>query len=116
MSEYTPDAWVIIKIQTPTDKMYKVLAGWYGSYSGATSWGLSSGITKVKLIGDVYHIENESGSVYHCHKDVERFTGMTADIFNQLVKKYGNSESHNIEHVKMKDYLKHLSKGKVARK
>jgi hypothetical protein len=72
MSDYTPDRWVVVKIDGYKDHpapLYKVFACWYGGYAGSDSWKLNSGITKATLEGDVYSFEGSSGSVYDCHKD-----------------------------------------------
>ena len=45
MSTYTPDSWVIVKIQSEKyGTLHKVLAGWSGSYLYGASWKMSSGI------------------------------------------------------------------------
>lgn len=65
---YTPDKWIILKIKGETETLYKVLAGWSGSYLEGQSWKINSGITKVSEDGDYYLFEGYSGSVYKCHK------------------------------------------------
>lgn len=87
MSTYTPDHWVIVKLEgekVPEGILYKVLAGWYGGYVGADSWKLNSGITKIVDKGDYYVIEGYSGSRYLCFKDSERMSSYTASIFKDL--------------------------------
>ena len=77
MNEYVPDAWVLLRFESKdTEPIYKILGGWYGGYAGSDSWRLCSGIERIELIGDVYHVHNYSGSVYTCHKDIQRFSGL----------------------------------------
>jgi hypothetical protein len=90
-SEHTPDTWVIIEM-TPNghDTFYKVLAGWYGGFTDGDSWRMNSGINKVEVDGDFYKFIGASGSVYKCHKDAERLSGMTGGIWSQLQEKFGD--------------------------
>ena len=54
MSTYTPDSWVIVKIQSEKyGTIYKVLAGWSGSYLYGASWKLSSGIVTFEDKGSI---------------------------------------------------------------
>ena len=91
MSEYSPDAWRIIKITPWPEKknqevIYKVLAGWYGGYLDGDYWKLNSGITKIEEDGNFYVFFGYSGSSYRCHKDTERFSVMTSAVFLNLKK------------------------------
>ena len=81
MMNEVPDAWTILKFSgtgISEGPMYKVLAGWYGGYLGADSWRLNSGISSVDDDGDCYLFHGHSGSVYQCHKTIERMTGLMA--------------------------------------
>lgn len=69
MSTYTPDRWVIVKIQKEgQEPYYRVFAGWYGGFTQGDSWKLSSGIEKSVDCGDYYEFHNHSGSIYKCAK------------------------------------------------
>jgi len=69
MSTYRPDTWAIISIKTPDGEMlYKVAAGWAGSYLEGASWKISSGIVSVEDAERTFNITNHSGSVYSCFK------------------------------------------------
>lgn len=83
----TPDNWVVLQINNK-ELLYKVLAGWSGSYTTGSSWRLNSGITKVKKEGDYYLFYGYSGSVYKCHKDSYRLTMANGPIYDQLMKLY----------------------------
>lgn len=101
MSDYHPDAWVIVKITSQEHGViYKVLAGWYGGFAGSNSWKLSSGIKSVEADDEGYVMPQWSGSTYYCHKNTERMTGYTTQIYLSYVEKLkeaGNGST--IEHV-----------------
>jgi hypothetical protein len=67
MSDYTPDRWVIIRITTDTERLYKVFASWSGGYTGSDSWKMNSGITQANLVDDRWEFTGYSGSVYSCY-------------------------------------------------
>ena len=60
MSDYKPDRWVIVKIVTATECLYKVFASW------SESWKINSGITQATLVDDRWEFTGYSGSVYSC--------------------------------------------------
>ncbi len=67
MSDYTPDKWVVVRINSNDHPpVHKVFACWYGGWAGADSWKLNSGITKVTRVENHYEFEGSSGSVYFC--------------------------------------------------
>lgn len=83
---YTPDRWVIVKING-NDPHYRVFATWYGGYLGSDSWRMNSGITKVSEDDDYYHFEGSSGSVYHCHKQARGISGYGSSVLNAMIEK-----------------------------
>lgn len=87
MSLYIPDTWVILKITQyglTSEVMYKVLAGWNGSYLGGVSWRMNSGITGVTEIGAYYEFHGSSGSRYQCFKESYRLSMAAAGVYNKL--------------------------------
>lgn len=87
MREYTPDCWVILKVDlSGGEQHYRILAGWYGGFAGSNSWKLSSGIEKITDEGTHYKMEQASGSVYYCGKELERMSGLTTQIFDSYSK------------------------------
>jgi hypothetical protein len=68
MSEYAPDRWVVVKIVTPKERLYKVFACWSGGYGGGDSWKMNSGITQATLVDNRWEFKGYSGSVYSCHR------------------------------------------------
>lgn len=70
MNTYTPDKWVVIKIEGKDIPLtYKVFACWYGGYLNGDSWKMNSGIKKVSKKKNCWYFEGFSGSTYECHKE-----------------------------------------------
>jgi len=112
MSEYHPDAWVILKLSdnSKTDETtYKVLAGWYGGYTGSDSWQLNSGITQIVEQENHYEIMGFSGSVYFCHKNEERLTGLTSSTLSSMERRAIGTEVA-IERVEIESILEEFRK------
>ncbi len=82
MSEYCPDRWCIIRINSEefgiTDKVF---SGNYGGYCGSDTWKMNSGIVKVDDLGEYYNITGLSGSLYKCYKQAEGMSGYMTNIF-----------------------------------
>ena len=86
MSEYTPDLWLVVKITSSENTLYKVFATWGGSYLYGPSWKLNSGITAVEEDSDYYYFRGYSGSVYQCHKNNYGTSGYGAGVLDRLIK------------------------------
>tara|TARA_Y100000361_G_C11006640_1_gene262171 strand:- start:183 stop:506 length:324 start_codon:yes stop_codon:yes gene_type:complete len=100
---YTPDRWVLLKIN---GKAHKVLAGWSGGYLDSDYWKLSSGVVKVEEEGDYYLIHNYSGSIYKCHKKgrgCNAISGAKYAEIKELCEK-NKVEFEDVEDVKIGDY------------
>ena len=88
MSTYTPDSWVIVKIQSKTyGPRYKALAGWSWSYLYGASWKISSGIVTFEDKGEYYESLQDSGSTYILYKSSERMSGIMLDVFASFTEK-----------------------------
>jgi hypothetical protein len=94
MSDYTPDRWVIVKITTPKEHLYKVFASWYGGYGGSDSWKMNSGITRATLVKDHWEFDGSSGSVYSCHKDYYGTNGYGGSVLSNMI---GQAQDQGIE-------------------
>ena len=97
MSIYTPDCWTVLEFRSRYGIHRKVFAGWYGGYLGSDSWKLSSGITKVTEFPNHYEFLNNSGSLYVCHKNVQRMNSYMSNIllgWHEQAKKVENSEDN----------------------
>jgi hypothetical protein len=107
MSEvYTPERWMVVKIEHPKETLYKVLAGW-GGYLDGDSWRLNSGIIRVEDDGQNYIFHGHSGSRYVCHKECEGYTGTTFSIFERL-KAQATEKNINVEVVIGRSYYEHM--------
>ena len=101
---YTPDVWVIVEIKNKTTgkKLHKLLSGWYGGFAGSDSWRINSGITKIapsQENPEVLEVHGCSGSVYYCHKAVEKTSMLTQSILCQVqeeAEKNGNYEVRTV--------------------
>lgn len=85
MNTYTPDAWVILRIQAGEQIIHKVMGGWYGGFANPDTWRLNSGITRIEQDDKGgYRIHGYSGSVYEVHKDTQRATLLMGQVIEGL--------------------------------
>ena len=85
MTKHTPDSWVVVKLQSEQHgTIYKILAGWSGSYLYGSSWKLSSGILTFEDKGNSYESLQDSGSTYVLHKNGERMSVLTAQMLSSF--------------------------------
>jgi len=94
MSDYTPDRWMVLKINTSKEVLYKVFAAWSGGYAGSDSWKLNSGITRATLVDNHWEFDGYSGSVYSCHKDSYGTNGYGGAVLSNLI---GQAKAQGIE-------------------
>ena len=87
MSDYKPDRWVVVKIVTPKERLYKVFASWSGGYGGSDSWKMNSGITRASLVDDRWEFDGYSGSVYSCHKESYGVSGYNGNVLQNFINK-----------------------------
>ena len=107
---YTPDSWVIVKIQSEKyETIYKVLAGWSGSYLYGASWKLSSGIVTFEDKGEHYESLQDSGSTYILYKSSERMSAIVASTFASFKEQLKGNDG-TIEVIDSGDYVNN-SKG-----
>ena len=105
MSEYTPDSWVIVKIQSEKyGTIHKVLAGWAGSYLYGASWKLSSGIATFEDKGKYYESLQDSGSTYVLYKSSERMGAIMAGTFASFEEQLKRNDG-TIEVIDSGDYV-----------
>ena len=102
---YTPDSWVIVKIQYEKyETIYKVLAGWSGSYLYGASWKLSSGIVTFEDKGEYYESLQDSGSTYILYKSSERMSAIMASTFASFEEQLKGNDG-TIEVLASGDYV-----------
>lgn len=85
MSDYNPDRWLVVKITTAKERLYKVFATWSGGYGGGDSWKMNSGITHATLINGRWDFAGYSGSVYSCHKDGYGTNGYGGNVLQGFI-------------------------------
>jgi hypothetical protein len=85
MSDYTPDRWLVVRIQTNKEVLYKVFATWSGGYGGSDSWKLNSGIVRAALVGDRWEFDGSSGSVYSCYRDSYGTNGYGGAVLSNMI-------------------------------
>lgn len=90
--EYYPDAWVIVKIENGDDTYYKLLAGWYGGYTGSDEWRLNSGITSYEISDTMVVFKGYSDSTYHVKQRGEGMTSLMSSIYNDINKKSADAD------------------------
>jgi len=96
MSDYTPDRWVIVEINSEHGKLRKVLGSWYGGYGGSDSWRMNSGIEEVIDQGEYYDVVGYSGSIYKCYKNNEGMSGYTRMVLSGFIEE-AKKENATIE-------------------
>ena len=89
MSNYTPDNWVVIKMDGD-EPHYRVLAGWSGGYTTGDHWRVNSGITKVTEDNMYYYFSGSSGSTYWCGKKSYMLRMNNVRIWDQLQRLHGD--------------------------
>lgn len=86
MSDYHPDRWVVVRIITPKERLYKVFASWSGGYTGSDSWKMNSGITHATLVDDRWEFAGYSGSVYSCHQEAYGTNGYGGNVLQNFIE------------------------------
>jgi hypothetical protein len=98
MSEYTPDLWVIVEINSKEHgKIRKMLGSWYGGFARSDEWRMNSGIEEVIDQGDYYDIVGYSGSIYKCYKNCVGWSAYTNRVYNNLKKELEDSNMGTME-------------------
>lgn len=109
MNKYSPDNWVIVKLNSKEyGVIYKILCSWGGSYQWGASWKLSSGI-ETFIDDDLDWISRQdSGSVYKLRKSGERMSSTIASIYNQYHEQSRLADNFTIEIISSDEYLKEI--------
>jgi hypothetical protein len=102
MSEYTPDRWVIVEINSPEHgTIRKGLGSWYGGFAGSDEWRMNSGIEKVIDQGTYYDVYGYSGSIYKCVKGAEGMSAYTSSVYENYKNKLEESNMGTMEIVEI---------------
>lgn len=84
---YTPDRWLVVKIETEEKPIYKVFATWASSYLSGQSWQMNSGIVSVTEDERFYYFNGVSGSIYKCHKETYGSFSYGASVLSNFMEK-----------------------------
>lgn len=109
MNVYYPDVWKIVKIESNNGVIYKVLCGFNTGYY---TWRLNSGIEEFDIrsydlfdsISYVFY--GNSGSEYVCNSELEGFSNLTKEIFDNFKNKENYLNEYKISEITFDDFLK----------
>jgi hypothetical protein len=94
MSDYTPDRWLVLRIHTTKEVLYRVFATWSGGYGGSDSWQLNSGIVRATFADPCWQFDGSSGSVYRCHRDAYGSNGYGGSVLSTII---GQAQEQGIQ-------------------
>lgn len=70
MTMYTPDGWVLLKIEEEGEEpFYKVFGAFRGGFLNGDGWRMNSGVVGVEEDEEYFYFKGSSGSLYKCHKE-----------------------------------------------
>jgi len=95
MNNYTPDYWLVLKITSEDEVMFKVFATWVSSFTKGESWQLNSGIVGVEGTEKVISFLGFSGSKYTVANDdsVYRTSAYTQSVLQQIISNYEKQDA-----------------------
>lgn len=102
---YTPDKWVILRINTKDAVIHKVFAGWYGGYTRGDSWKISSGIVDFIDKEVFYSSLQDSGSTYNLYKISEGMSVYQSILLEDWVKKL-QEQGIAVEVISAEEFIK----------
>lgn len=105
-ADYCPDGWVLIKIISPEETLYKVFSSWGGGWVQGEYWKLNSGIESIEIQESYLDVKGYSGSVYRLsYNGEERInsynTGVLSSFFNDDMP-----EGVSVEKISLEKFLK----------
>lgn len=93
MSEYTPERWVVLEINSGNSITYKVFSGTYGGYGGSDTWKLNSGNVDEVEFEDRWEFTGYSGSTYTCYKQCYGMSNYMFSIFRSWLGQLVDDQS-----------------------
>ena len=97
----TPDKWVVLKLDSELETIYKVFGSWAGGYMDGDRWKMNSGIKCVEEDDNHYYFVGYSGSCYKCHKKgYGIMTSFSGSVLDNIIDRAGKA---NISVSVMKD-------------
>jgi hypothetical protein len=108
MSKYTPDRWIVVEFDAPNleHPLRKVLAGWYGGYTGSDSWQLNSGIASYTENDVGFEFTGFSGSVYRCQKNAYGCSNLMTSVLNRWLESAESRGDINIRVLTLDELVK----------
>lgn len=88
MNIYTPDKWLILKIDGEDHSHYRVFGSWSGGYLEGDSWRMNSGIENIIDADTHWEFIGNSGSTYKCHKEMYGSNSYGMSVVNGYIKQY----------------------------
>ena len=90
---YSPNAYRVILIDTPTGQLAKLFASWSAGYLDGDSWRLNSGTEVIIEEQNNYFFYGFSGSIYKLNKYTQgHLTSYSAGIYNRILRQEGVRE------------------------
>ena len=97
----TPDKWVVLKLDSELETIYKVFGSWAGGYMDGDRWKMNSGIKYAEEDDNHYYFVGYSGSCYKCHKKgYGIMTSFSSSVLDNIIDRAGKA---NISVSVMKD-------------
>ncbi len=82
----SPDRFIVLKLGSDENSIYKVFATWYGGYLSSDSWKMNSGISKVEEDEQYIRFYGYSGSCYQCIKGTYGTNMYSQGILNTILE------------------------------
>jgi hypothetical protein len=90
---YSPNAYRVLLIETPTGQLVKLFASWSGGYCQGDEYRLNSGTELITEDEDSYFFYGYSGSCYKLRKSSKgSLTSYSAGIYNRILRHEGVKE------------------------
>lgn len=102
--EYSPDNWILLKIENDGKTFFKILGGWRGGYLHGDSWRMSSVVESVEEDDRNYIFNNYSGSKYVCNKQREGLSTVTSGVYSDYLDQVKGSKA-SLEICNVEDFV-----------
>jgi hypothetical protein len=84
---YSPSAYRVILIDTPTGQLVKLFSSWSGGYCQGDEYRLNSGTELITEDETHYFFYGYSGSIYKIRKDrTGHLTSYSSGIYNRILQ------------------------------
>jgi hypothetical protein len=87
LTMYSPGAYRVILIDTPTGQLVKLFASWSGGYLDGDSYRINSGTEVIIEEQNNYFFYGFSGSIYKLNKFTQgHLTSYSSGIYNRILQ------------------------------